>query len=284
MAPGLAKWRVGLPPFIWVSRNSAGWFLCLALVGLLWCLFRSLKGDRFPGALVVAACLTICGTLFPFFFRAWEIRHQAEVTPAFVIMAVAGGSWLFSRTHLGKWSSSFKAAAVCLLCAAALCFWNLMHLYQQRSSGYGELAQSILHDRTTVVLISARPLGEGELISEIAQHEPHPQRYILRSTKLLADLTWMGYEIRQRFHTTQEVHDYLAGLPLEMIVLDQAQPPPYAYGELLEQAVLSHPEEWRPRETADTPTRFRVFLRSGGVTLGSEALHKMMAEISGPAI
>ncbi|SRR5712691_11126834 len=278
--PGLARWRLGFPPFIWVDHF--GWVVsCLALAGLLWYVYRSLKGDRFPGVIVTAAALAICGTSFPFFFAVWESRHQAEVSPAFVIMAAAGAAWLFSLKPLDKCSGGLKAVAACLL-SAVLCSWNLMHLYRQKSSGYGELAQSIVHDRTGpihVLLISASPTGEGALISEIAQREPHPRRYILRSTKLLADLTWMGLEVRPRFHATEEVHDYLAGLPLEMVVFDRTTPPRFSYGELLEHAVLSHPEEWQP--WAEAPARFHVFLRIGGLTLGPEALHKLMTEISG---
>jgi hypothetical protein len=275
---GIAWWRLGFPPRVWTPEF--GWIISiLALVGLLWVLFRSLKRERLPGVVVAAAALTICGTLFPFFTYVWETRHQGEIAPAFVVMALAGGSWIVS---LARVSNRLKGVAVCLA-SVLLASWNLAHVYKQTPSGYRGLAQSIVSGKAgpaRVLLISADGNGEGALISEIAQREPHPSRYLMRATQVLAKISWMGKEATPLVHTPEEVYARLRVLPLEIVVLDRANPPPYSYRKLLEQAILDHPEEWQPWENAPDPARFRVFLRRGAEPLSPEELTKRMAEVT----
>ena len=61
--------------------------------------------------------------------------------------------------------------------------------------GYRRLAQAIVRvggEPVESVLISSDALGEGAFIAELAQLDSRPGRFVLRSSKILAESSWMG--------------------------------------------------------------------------------------------
>ena len=70
------------------------------------------------------------------------------------------------------------------------------------------------------ILTSGDSVAEGALISEIALREPHPIRYIVRGTKLFADISWMGRVAELRVNSAAQVHAMLMPLPVDLVVMN----------------------------------------------------------------
>lgn len=282
--PHLTK-RLGAPPWVWAPQF--GWVVSiLALIGLAVLCVRAAGGTRLRGGWAVAAALVVSGTVFPFFFGVWEAQHQVEFAPAQMAMAVAGGSWLAAFAPIRRAPAGLRTIAL-LAAALALAAWNVSHVFHQSPSEYSPLAQSIVENQPGnihALLISADSVGEGALISEIAQREKRPGRYVLRSSKLLADLTWMGAVVRDRFHTAAEVDAFLNTLPLDMVVVDDQARPGFQSATLLDDVLATGGATWVRWKNPLVGGRFRIYLRRGGSVVRPDELRERLAEVGGPPV
>jgi len=273
-APGFHYRRLKLPPMIWVQEF--GWAVAIfVLAGLVAVLFK--RAPK-PGVWTSAAALVISATLFPVFFGAWELRHQSESAAAFILIALVGVLWV--RSALPRlvdlqaiWLPAFSALLI---------VWNVANAYRQEPSPYRTLAQEILRSQDRAVFITANATAEGALISEVAQRDTRPGRFVLRGTKLLADMDWAGYHERERFHNSAELSSFLAKLPVDLIVIDENDPPPFPYFALLKDTIAMNQDMWRPAEAFTSAPGVRIYRKTGAHPVSSEERDQMLAAVGGP--
>ncbi len=255
--PGLIVQRWALPPGVWAGRF--GWvFSSLVLIGLAWVIFRAVRREPVQGIWASAAAVVISGTLFPMFFAVWERRHQVEEAAAFAMLAAGGALWAMSRLP-AKISTAVVAGGTLLMLAS-----NVAGIQRQEPSNYGRMADAIVRGEfatAKVILVSSDPTGEGVLVSEVAQREPSPIRYMLRGSKLLADVSWLGTDSRERFATGEEIGSYLSSLPVDLVILDRARPTKFKFGGLLAAALEGNPEGWEHVELTSRADEFTVYRR-----------------------
>ncbi len=278
--PTVATSRIKAPPIIW--HWEFGWGVAtLALVGLAWLAVRCWR-QKLSGQWAALGSLVISASVFPFFFGVWEHRHQIEAVGAFLLMAAAGVAALLQAAPLARLTAAARGGLVVAL-AGGLMAWNVAGLSKQVPTGYRELAARIVHEtgESRSVLISASSAGEGALISEIAQDEDHPRHYVLRATKLLADVGWLGGNAKTRFPSAAELDTFLRSIPLDVIVVDTMSPAPYDYAPVLEEVLTSHPEEWSPWSATSDGDRFHVFRRQGATEISAEERNRRLAELTG---
>jgi hypothetical protein len=269
--------RIELPPGIWAEQ--LGWAVAvLTLVGLLWMAAKAVRGPL-NGLWAAVSAMAISASVFPALFGVWERRHQVEAAPAFVLLAAAG-AWLVT---LGPVKAVPVRARAGLAVAIAV-FAVAMNLPVPRQvpQGYASLAASIVAGRagpSDVVLIVGTASGEGALIAEIAQQEQRPGRYILRATKLLAEMSWLGRNESLKANTADQVRQLLESIPIDMVVLDDGKPAPFDYLPLLQQALAEHPRDWalwRPEGG-----RFSVYQRRNQPPLSKEQREIRLVEVAG---
>jgi hypothetical protein len=239
------------------------------LVGLAALLYQCLSGrldDRYlagRGALASAAALMISASIFPMFFWAWEPRHLVEASPAFLLLAGFGCGWIASwpifrnLAPAGRWTLLIVAALITI-------GWNLRYQPQQHAVGYRQLTQAVVESSfgpARTILISGDSIAEGAFISEIAQREPHPSRYVVRGTKLFADIGWMGKVREMRVKDASQMDAFVTSLPIDLVVIDLSSAPSFAYQPLLEQAIGQHPERWQRIASSASLQRFAIFRR-----------------------
>jgi hypothetical protein len=109
------------------------------------------------------------------------------------------------------------------------------------------------------ILISSDGLGEGAFVAEVAQRDARPGRFILRSSKILAQATWMGQRHYQ-FDTQDQLKQLLEDVPLQLVVLDRARLPHDAHEELLFETLTASPDTWMEWRSPDFG-QLRVFRR-----------------------
>jgi hypothetical protein len=254
--PGLITRRWALPPGVWAA-NFDFFLASLALIGLVWVVFQAVQRRPVEGVWASAAAVVIAATVFPMLFAVWEPRHQVEGAAAFAILATAGLSWMMDASPK--------------VCGLVIGFFTLLTLVsgilrvqEQAPPRYGTIASAIVHGdfgSAKAILICADAIGEGVLISEVAQREHMPVRYLLRGTKILADVSWLGISLRERFSSSEEIGLYLSSLPVDLVILDQLHPSKLPYAALLASALEGRPGEWQ-RVPSDAAGQLTVYRRS----------------------
>jgi glycosyltransferase involved in cell wall biosynthesis len=274
--PGLAVKRLHFPPMLWVPQF--GWAVSvLACAGLFTTLVRVIRGVRLDSVLASAFAFAFCASVFPFLFMVWENRHQIEAAPAFILLAAAGLSALSSML---PWQVSPRTRSAILIGGVAVnLVWNVAVIPVQPELGYRRLAQAIRSaggEPIESVLILSDALGEGALIAELAQLEVRPPYFVLRSSKFLAHSTWMGR--RSYFFETQaQLEQLLAGVPLQLVVLDQARIPHDPHADLLSKMLSTSPDVWEEWRPAGIGSQFLAFRRRDQRRLEPQARDRLTA-------
>jgi hypothetical protein len=161
--------------------------------------------------------------------------------------------------------------------------WNLTRLRLHVPLGYRQLVEAISTDSfgpARTIVISGNPVGEGALISETALRELRPRRYIVRGTKLFADVGWMGQVVDLHVRSAAQVHTLLLSLPVDLVVIDRVDASPYAYQSQLLEALAGHPEQWRFVDHPARDQRLVVFRRAvDGPLLSSSQIEMQLNRV-----
>ncbi|MGA7413456.1 MAG: glycosyltransferase family 39 protein [Bryobacteraceae bacterium] len=280
--PGLMPRRLRLPPRLWTPQF--GWPISVLACAGLFITFvravrsaRSILAPRVDGVLASAAGLAISASVFPFFFDVWENRHQIEAAPAFILLAAAGLSWLVS---LIPWQVSRQLLAALLIGGTIVnIVWNVASTPVHAELGYRRLAQAIVRaggEPIESVLILSDARGEGAFIAELAQLDTRPGRFLLRSSKVLAQSTWMG-DRRYLFETRAQLEQLLANLPVQLVVLDTVWAPDGPGERLLSSTLSTSRDIWMEWTLPGLKHQFRVFRRRDQGRLGSQARQRLAA-------
>jgi hypothetical protein len=132
------------------------------------------------------------------------------------------------------------------LALVAMLAFNVYRSPMKRHYGFSEVAQDLSSRpaiKDSVFLVCGDALAEGMLISEVAAREARPGHIILRASKMLASEDWMGTYYQPLFQDQKVLLQYLEEIPTGIVILDESgRSTPH--GQLLYQAIQSHPEKW----------------------------------------
>jgi hypothetical protein len=163
-----------------------------------------------------------------------------------------------------RWTSLPLAAGLLL----ALAFLNTDRV-PQPVSGFASVAQEVSKiPNSQVILISSDSIGEGAFIVEQRLCDKDRPHFVLRSSKVLANDSWSGKDYQLRFHTEEEVRNYLNQVPVNLIVLDNPKcrgQKPDPHQELLARTLKKWPEEFFLLESF--PVRLGQDIRQNGILL-----------------
>ncbi len=192
----------------------------------------------------IAAIASLLGTfVVRLFIGAFEERHLVGNLPVLIVFAAVGVDWVMARSKSQVWVRSVAALAL-----VALVTFNVRATPHKRQYGFRETALSILAHpefNKSVILVCGAAQGEGMLISEIAMHETRPGHVVLRATKMLESVDWMGWDPKPYFHDADSMLQSLEAIPVGIVVIDpDGQSTPH--GKMLLAGILAHPEKWQP--------------------------------------
>ena len=213
----------------WVEM--LGIVLAVGAVFGLWLAFK--VGDRVSRGRWIAGFGALVGAwFFRLFIGAYEDRHLTANLPILVMAAVFAGEWLWR-----KWKTTLQLISVNRPLWSRLCRGDLwvgillpvvligLHIRSgpvKRHAGYSEVAARLVEDYPkSVILVCADVEGEGMLIAEVAMREARPGHYVLRGTKMLATVGWMGGEYTERFDDTSKMVGFLDSIPVGIVVLGE---------------------------------------------------------------
>lgn len=230
---------------LWLKIGGAP-IAALATAGLIGTLARlRLKRPLSPEWAAYSALILAVTAGHMYLPESRETRHLFHATPVFALFALAGLRLLDERLPRGRaWRLAPFAALLGLMWAG-----KGLYLIKKPASGY-PLAVDRLVEAVDLegkaVLISSQGRGEGAFIAEMAMHHPKPAAVILRGTKSLALTTWTAESSKPYFTTEQEMRDYLASIPIAVVVLDDIDSRfNFEHHRLLRQVVENSPEDWR---------------------------------------
>jgi hypothetical protein len=258
-----AQWR----GFAAIVPAIFGWPLLAAIVcgGCL-----TIAGRRLRDPLVVSCAATAAATIVfhcvaP---NGAEPRRLFMAIPgALVLAAVPVNLLLESRSRRG-W------VPAALLALVTLSLLPSPAPFRKGALGYRAVSSWLLGSvgrSEGAVLVASGIGGEGLLVSEIAQSQPDPRLYIVRSSKLFTDCDWLSRDCRPGITEPLRAQEVLDSIPVSRVVVDNF---PGVSSEqltdLVRSTIAARPDLWVLRKTViatdprtETRGEIRVYERTG---------------------
>ena len=142
------------------------------------------------------------------------------------------------------------------------------------------------------ILIASNVDGEGMLISEIAQKQPTPFLYLVRTAKLFENCDWLGADCKMTVEDPAGAEQVMDQTPIRYVVMDTLRGPREDRAtQLLYESVVSRPDLWELRKTvpATAPTdgssgEIRIYQRRAPPVTGQVRLHIDLTRMLGRVI
>jgi len=133
---------------------------------------------------------------------------------------------------------------------AILFAYGVFALPAKQPTGFAQAAAFLTNHRKftrPAVLVSSEGDGEGPFIARMAELDHvRLDHVVLRASHVLADSDWNGRNYKLLVHSAAEIADYLSQVPIGAVVIDRtSRKLPNLHQALLEQAIASHPEQWK---------------------------------------
>jgi len=233
---------------VYVSLGLLG--AVLALVGIanvLW----TLRAGQHPNvlgagmfALLVGVLAIACGLPV-----GVEQRFLLPALPALIYFIAQGACWIAEASAsriqaMAGYEMAFSAALITLV--LVLCF-NPVH---KKFFGLSSVAKAVVEDPSleypAVLIVSDAP-GEGMFITDMATLRSRYDSIIVRGTKALADINWLGTDYKTQYNTPLAVLDRVDDLPVNYLIDDRSVNPDslFLHQKLLEQAIAEYPERFK---------------------------------------
>jgi hypothetical protein len=159
-----------------------------------------------------------------------EARHIISLTPALVVLAVAGMAWVagLPRFRASESASQSRRVSMWVAVLALLSLPSFLFARVEKGcGGFAPFAEWLIAQAPKArVLICSDSEGEGMFISEVAMRDKRPGLTIERASKTLVDpkgRTWEGDGLKSRFDDEKLV-EYLRAGKIDFILLDSAVP------------------------------------------------------------
>lgn len=148
----------------------------------------------------------------------------------------------------GVWRLSLRARWT-PLGIAAVCLATAPQVVIPHRTGYASVVHSIPQSANgATMLIASDPQGEGGFISNWLMRDPKRASLVMRSSKALASMDWMGRQMQLRYDSPDAVASALTRLGVHWIILDRhgfLSPASRSYYALLESAIEGNPGQFR---------------------------------------
>jgi hypothetical protein len=229
-----------------ITGKMFGWPLLILIIygGCL-----AIASPKFRDPLLVSSAATLALT-FAFHCvspNGAEDRRLFMAVPGCLLLApLPFLDWLHTRR-------SQLLTALFLLLIAAISLVSSMKPFHKTAVGYRPIADWLLSnddDGEMAVFVASDIDGEGMLISEVAQHQPTPTLYIVRSSKLFEDCDWERQDCHPTITDPSQAEKALDSIPIRYAVIDRFSGiEPSTRTELLRHMIAMHSNLWVLRDT-----------------------------------
>jgi hypothetical protein len=151
-----------------------------------------------------------------------EDRKLALALPAMMLYVFWGGLWVSDR--LPDKLTSFGRRAIVTAAAGAAFFAFTFSVPHDTRFGYIDAATFIASQpqlRGATILSSSNNDGEGLLVSELAMRAPKPAYTVLRGTKVMSRVDWVGSEYVPLVSSPGDVFRVLRDRGVTIVVIDE---------------------------------------------------------------
>lgn len=268
IATRVVSWRIAAaygPMFISVLGL---WLLPIVLAGIYDRLIVPFRQRAVQGTWAAAAALLPAFWVFHGLVptASAEERYVIAVVAPILMFFVAGLAKLAALLPLARVSYHIRAGVLATLCGVIFVATSF-GIPQKQSYGFSEVAQDLMsrpEARECVMMISSEAYGEGIMIAEIAMRDQRPGVIVLRATKILARLNWVGENYELLYHTPEETLARLQEIPVRFLVLDKTpglQPVPHH--QILLKMLAMYPDRWQlvgvyPQKIPVTATNSKI--------------------------
>lgn len=203
------------------------------------------RGGANPKWATMLALILAFGTMACLVPAGVESRFLIPLLPAFLAFVAPASQTIFDR-----FSFPSKRLFASLL-PISLFVVGGFSLPRKASFGYGEAAKFFVgnYRPDQPILVASDTLGEGMMISEVALNDqrPRPTHYVLRASKLLADVSWTGAEYRLVYQTSEQIMEFLSATAIPLVAVDESVRPEElsAHQKLLSETIITNPNSWK---------------------------------------
>jgi hypothetical protein len=243
------------------------WLMPFVLIGLFDRLLPLFRGGTISGRWTAAACMLpafwIMHSVAP--STSAEDRYVAAVVAPLLMFFTAGLMRVANFLPV-RFPLPYRAAVLALACACIFAKTSFA-IPPQRSYGFAEVAKEITSRpdlRDCVMLISTEGFGEGMMVAEVAMLDHRPGIVVLRATKMLARVNWIGEHYELRYTTPEEMMKALQEIPVRILVVDKTPGlGPMPHHRLLLKMLEMYRDQWQllgvyPQKVHVTETNSRI--------------------------
>jgi hypothetical protein len=229
-----------------ISVTMLGWpLLILVLCGICIAVLPGRRRDPlFVSCAITAASTFLFHCVSP---SGTEERRLFMALPEALLLAP------LPCLYLVEGPRSRKLACSLLFGIAAISLLTTKTAFHKTVVGYRTVAGWLLANDgrgKKAVLVASDIDGEGMLISEIAQSEPEPSMYVVRSSKLFEDCDWQRHHCILKITDPARAEQVIDSIPIRYVILDHFSGIPSSTStELVRQMIAARPEAWILRET-----------------------------------
>ncbi|HYP12337.1 MAG TPA: hypothetical protein VEQ63_00310 [Bryobacteraceae bacterium] len=241
--------------YAWLIGSSVGPILLVfALIGLYTRVITPLRTGR-PVQPIWAVLGALAASVWVFHLiipAGIEFRYVLTAVPALLIFTAGGlitaDAW--ARARIGARSRHIATAAVILLAFSYIVFARKAP--PSYSPGLGRVAEELVGNKEFAedrILISSDGFGEGIFIASAAMRDNRPGHYVLRATKILAEVDWNARSYRRLAQTPEEAMRLLRSFGVRMVVLYKGASTRWGHHAMLKRAIQERSSEWQPLES-----------------------------------
>ncbi len=242
-----------------ILTTDFGWALLpFCVIGIVVFLVHLRRGERTDLTLAGALALLLSVWIFHSAVSTIEARYMVSAMPAMILFSVAGFDWVVRRIRTPSVSLATRSAVLGAI-VVVLVIAQSFDVPRKPHWGLDQAAQFLLANKDYAgagFLIVGDARQEGAFVSEVVMHDPRPDHFVLRSSKVLVDSTWFGTNYKYLYPTADGLRDFLDHAPISAVVLDTRAPEPnsdaaeqseYQLQQTVAQALASD-QNWRQAE------------------------------------
>ena len=248
-----------------VSTLGLGLLALSALGVIIAAVVPIFRGGANPKWATLLALIVAFGTMACLIPAGLESRFLVPMLPAFLAFVAPASKGIVDRFSFSSNKYFVGLLPIVLFVASGF------SIPRQTSFGYGEAAKFLVanYRPDQPILVASDAKGEGMMISEIALHDQRPRLYVLRASKLLADVNWTSSEYQLVYQTPEQIMEFLSATSIPLVVDDESVPLEElsAHQKLLRKTILTYPNSWKlvreftvVREGIRFPSALRIYL------------------------
>ena len=235
-----------------LATNLGPVLLALAAVGFWKRVVNPANESKRSWLLASLAAFIAAQIAFHVLIKMTEPRFILGAFPAMIPLAFAGAAELVPVL-----TSRFgipRGAILAVLIATSLPPFFLPAPHYDTAQGMRQVVADLVANPrpggSPAILVDSVPGavgGEGTFIAEFAALQPRPERYILRTSKVMSEARWEGTVYRTLFSSTAEVEQYLESIPIGIIVVDETAPVAKRkpHSDQLAACIREYPTKWK---------------------------------------